>query len=298
MCFRLASDEIDFTPECVHDRARALSNVKQNKSSIWIFHITHHAGTYLRITAEDNGWYNAIPPGSAPHPCSLKEEELQDHMFYYDGVCGEYGMGGVANLAESFPCSSDKFVMITSMRHPILRILAGGGGYPENPNTDDCGTDNYGLRKLIGKNFGEPITQADVELAKARLSAFDIVLDVENMRSAIPAMCDMLGWTKNCNSEWGHHQDADQTHAAKLVAFQQEHPDLYQKWLKRNAPEMEVYEHAKHLWSQQFAAWQGKPHSSNSSRMLEGMPKGLEALYDAAEKASWICPGNATNGFA
>jgi len=282
LCLRLESDKDDVKPECIHNRARALDNAKQNKSSMWIFHITHHAGTYIKSMAEANGWHTEVLPG---HNCGLKQEELQDHAIYYDSVCGEYGMRGVVNLADRFPCSSDKLFMITSMRHPILRIIAGGGGYPENPNTDDCGTDNYALRKLIDKPFGEPITRADVELAKARLSAFDIVVDAENMGNTIPVICDMLGWTNWCESGGGL---ADQKHAAKLVAFQQDHPDLYHKWVKRNAPEMEVYEHAKSLGI-----------GSGSSRMMESMPmpKGRETFYDTADTA-WICSGTATDGFA
>jgi len=282
LCLRLESDKYDVKPECIHNRARALDNAKQQKSSIWIFHITHHAGTHIKSMAEANGWNHTVLSG---HTCGLKEEELQDHALYYDTVCGEYGMTGVVNLADRFPCSSDKLFMITTMRNPILRIIAGGGGYPENPDTDDCGTDNYALRKLIDKPFGEPITRADVELAKARLSAFDIVVDADNMGNTIPAMCEMLGWTEKCESGGGFE---DQKHAAKLVAFQQDHPDLYQKWVKRNAPEMELYEHAKSM-----------SIASKPSRMMESMPmpKGLETLDDTVE-TGWICNGNATDGFA
>jgi len=295
LCLRFASDEVDVKPECIHsgltlseyihNRARALDNAKQHKSSIWIFHITHHAGTSLKGFAEANGWQTTVLPA---HLCGLKLEELQDRALYYDSVCGEHGMTGVVNLADSFPCSSDKLFMITSMRNPILRIIAGGGGYPQNPNTDDCGTDNFALRKLIDKPFGEPITRADVELAKARLSAFDIVVDAENMGNTIPALCGMLGWTEKCTGGALDAAETDQIHAAKLVAFQQDHPDLYHKWVKRNAPEMELYEHAKSL-----------SIASGSSSIMESMPmsKSLETFYDTAETA-WSCHGNATDGFA
>jgi len=293
LCLHLANDEIYVKPECIPDRAGALNNAKQKKSSIWIFHTTHHAGTYLWELALENGWHVAEADdcgyNGKHHPCSLKAEELQDRALYYNCVCGEDGMIGVDNLAESFPCSSDKLVMITSVRHPILRILADGAGYPENPDTDDCGTDNYGLRKLIGKEFGVPITQADVELAKARLSAFHIVIDSDNMGNSLPAMCDMLGWTCSMDAL----NLIDQGHAAKLVAFQQDHPNIYKKWIKRNAPEMELYEHARHHWSQRFFK-----RSNISTKTLDGMPKGLETVYGTAEKTSWACGGRATNGFA
>merc|ERR1712004_573940 len=95
--------------------------VSAGNGSIWIFHTTHHAGTFLRITAEENGWWwdnsarevlnkNAPSgphtPPSGLHACSIKEEELgrEDHKFFFDTVCGEDGMYGVTNLADSFPC--------------------------------------------------------------------------------------------------------------------------------------------------------------------------------------------------
>jgi len=278
----------DVTPECMHDRDRTLENVKRGSGSIWIYHTTHHAGTYLRITAEKNGWKDAGSTGRK-NGCALGEADLQDHQFFYDGVCGEHGMYGVTNLGKSFPCSSDKFFKITSMRHPVLRILA-----QNNTSLDDCGTDNYGLRKLIGKPFGEPITKADVELAKARLSAFDIVLDVEHLHTGIPALCEKLGWTENCKNEWGNHQDADAKHKAKLAALKNDQPLVYQKWVNRNAPEMEVYEHAKKL-----AERQGLYRSPVVASYASHAPmEGLEDFYETKAKTSWICSGKTTDGFA
>jgi hypothetical protein len=237
--------------------------------------------------AAANGWNFDV----APWRCSLKEEDLQDHLFYYDFVCGERGMRGVDHFGDNFPCSSDKIILITSMRHPILRIIAGGGGYPENPNTDDCGTDNFGLRKLLGNKFGAPITRDDVELAKARLAAFDMVVDAENLGSAIPVLCGALGWTEKCESGGG---SVATEHTAKLIAFQRDHPDIYQKWVRRNAPEMEVYEYGKHLW-QQFklreSVWGGRIYSKH-------MPESLDTYHDMSEKYTWSCSGNATGGFA
>jgi len=103
-----------------------------------------------------------------------------------------------ANLTQALPLLADDVVSLTSVRDPIGRIFSGDGMWkttPEGENMDKCNTDNYGLRKIIGKRFNQHLTWEDVEFAKRRLERFDVVLDQGDFVESSKLLCAELGWS-------------------------------------------------------------------------------------------------------
>lgn len=262
--------------ECSHDREAALRNLRRGSASLWIFHTTHHAGTSLNAVIDANMEMSSVEHGSS----GLQEAELELGRWYYDKLFGEGGLLP-APLQSQVPCESDKFVSVYPTRDPIARILSGDGRWTTNAThyTDSCNTDNYGLRKLIGKAFGEALTPQDVELAKRRLDSFDAVLDVSSMADSVNALCKAAEF-KVCTHPWvsGKHHVLSREEILELVG-----PRVYETWMRRNAPELEMYAHAQQL-AQNFINEYPRAH--------DGFPAPAREEGDSVQAADtdrWLC---------
>merc|ERR1719343_1191545 len=62
--------------ECSHDREQALEAWKDGRASLWLFHVTHNAGTALKMLLQRNSDVTNRPdPGGHPirsRSCSLE----------------------------------------------------------------------------------------------------------------------------------------------------------------------------------------------------------------------------------
>ena len=152
------------SPECEHNREAAFRNFQEGRGSLWLFHVTHNAGTSLLLSLiKENAELSELHVDPS---VGMRESDLQPRKVYYDGIYGEGGLRS-APLSEQVPCKSDRFVSIIAVRNPLLRILSGDGHWTTNAThyTDKCNVDNYGLRKLVGRSFSETLTPEDVKLA-------------------------------------------------------------------------------------------------------------------------------------
>jgi hypothetical protein len=265
--------------ECEHDRAKAISNFRRGSGAIWFYHITHNAGTSFRYVAQKNTkehtppkgsvWYQDAPPTSFSFPW---EEKMLP-----SGV----------RLEQIMPCTSDDWVSVISMRHPVGRILSGDGRWTTTGqyNVNNCNTDNYGLRMLIGKKFDEPITKEDVALAKQRLDSFDFVLDVGDFTRSLKEMCYELGWS-NCTQ---HPMQLQQARSHQNTSAQDKVPaELYAKWMHRNRYEIELYQYAQNISRRLIATL------PMEAEELKSLTETSESFADQSESdLEWICPRSA-----
>jgi len=220
-------------PECSHDRETAFRSIRAGTGSLWVFHTTHNAGSNLRGLISKN-----MPEANYSDAQGVS---LEPGHWYYDNLYGEYGLHPNP-LNELVPCDSNKFVSVYPVRHPLPRILTGDGMFTTNAtaNTDKCNTDNYGLRKLLGKPFGIPLSREDIERAKRRLESFDIVLDVATFGDSVGAMCRAIGFS-DCELNKAAYVRTEED------VLEGVGPSVFAKWKERNAPEIELYLHAKKL---------------------------------------------------
>jgi hypothetical protein len=274
---RAVSLHVGTLAECFHDRKAAFQSIQDGTGSIWIFHVTHNAGTSLQGLISKH-----VPMGATPYHLQGQNFTLEPGRYYYDNLIGERGLGSFP-LKEQVPCDSNKFVSIFPVRNPLPRILTYDGSWTTTAteNTDKCNTDNYGLRKLLGKSSQDPINGTDIEFAKRRLESFDIVLDVATYKESAGAMCKALGFSEcvlpHMNSH--HHAAFSEDDILEKVG-----PELFAKWKQRNAPELEVYQHAQKLAADFVARYQGaRALDSQEQEQVQ------EKADDQFAHGRWLC---------
>jgi len=258
--------------ECSHDRQSAFESLRNGSGSLWLFHVTHNAGTSLLRFLGDNLERSTLKN----HDDRLRAGDLEPGHFYY-GVAGEIGLRAEP-FQSQMPCESDRFVSVFPVRDPLPRILTGDGSFTTTAynNTDGCNTQNYGLRKLIGKDFRQPLTAQDVEFAKRRIASFDIILDVATLEDSVASMCVALGFQKcDLHKASGHGVKTSQE------VLEEVGPAVYSKWRERNAPEIELYEYAQKLAADFVRKYP-------SPRPPQEVGRAQEA-EDRAGSDRWIC---------
>lgn len=263
--------------------------------SVWLFHTTHNAGTSLLRLFKAHGYvwnpdsrhHNQTSQGGGKAGCFIEEKDLvQPKSLFYDDVCGERGMNvPIGEFDKKFSRNSDKLLTIYPIRHPLHRNMAGDrmGGWEQYP--DGCFTDNYGLRKLLGIGFDVHIEKHHIEAAKARAASFDIVMDMTNFTKGIETLCSHLDWSCKNNGPV-----VDQAHQDRLSHFRSEHRDIYNRWVERNAPEMEFYEFAKELSQRRLADLSKVKEEKTLLANYPGMPSEPIGLTYLEEQTQWLCP--------
>lgn len=244
---------------------------------MWFFHTTHTGGTTVVFLAEKSGFPLA---GSLPR---------------FEGVCGgdpknfgkklhQYFLENwlpsrTEGLRSGVPCERNDFVSIMTVRDPLSRILSGDGMWTTNAqnnfaNLKKCHTDNYGLRKLIGKKDGN-LTWDDVDFAKRRLRSFDVIIDMNRFADTALPLCGDLGW-RECHVIQKHHADPKDVYPAAI----------YEQLSKKNEFEIAFYEYAQQLAIERARASQAAHPSSNSN----------DAFHNKVETASNMTAGLARGG--
>jgi len=241
------NQNLEVQPESVaFNTELAFQNVKNGIGSVWLFHTTHNAGTSLLALFEQQG----LSWKRKGRGCFIQEADLATPTLFYDDVCGERGIFGDSQFGDfgnRFVRNTSKLVTVYPIRHPIHRNMAGGGNSWETC-PDAWFMDNYGLRKLIGLEPGVPITKAHIEFAKARAASFDIIADMTEFSKGLEVLCGSFGW--DCKNS---HPGKDSEHSNKVDKLKQNHNDIYNRWVKLNAPEIEFYEFAKKLSQRKLA---------------------------------------------
>jgi len=266
--------------ECSHDREAAFRSIQDGTGSIWIFHVTHNAGSSLKTLINQH-----MPMGPTPVYERGQDVSLEPGHFYYDNLFGESGLHSYP-LQEQVPCESNKFVSVFPVRHPLPRILTHDGSWTTSAttNTDKCNTDNYGLRKLLGKSFQDSINRADIEFAKRRLESFDIVLDTATYNESAGAMCKALGFSESECVMTHVNQAHPDSAVSEHDVLDKVGPDVFAKWKERNAPELEVYRHAQKLAADFVARYPG-------ARVLDSQEQKRvqEKADDSLAHERWLC---------
>jgi len=277
-----SNSESEIEPEFpTVNTAEAIENVKRGTGSVWLFHTTHNAGTSLKDLFQGEG----LSPSNQDPSCSIDETDLEINpkTLYYDNVCGEYGITQkIGDFGKKFSRNSNKLVAVYPIRHPILRIMSGDGDGTWEEYPDGCFTDNYGLRKVLGLDIDVSITQDHIEAAKARAASFDIIADMTKFSEGMETICQSFYWTcENANP------DLDIQHENKMDKIKRDHPEIYQRWLKRNAPEIEFYEFARALGQAKLANLQ----ESRKTMFVNNptTPKEPIVLHEEEDQAQWIC---------
>lgn len=254
--------------------ALAINNTRKGTASVWLFHTTHNAGTSLQRLFSRKGF----PWNRKGRGCFIEEKDLEanPHNFFYNDVCGEQGLSQkFGDFDKMFYRKTSKLVTIYPIRHPIYRNLAHDdmGNWKNTP--DGCFTDNYGMRKLLGLTFDVEINRSHIEAAKARAASFDIVADMTQFSEGLKVICDSFGW--HCAAD----SSRDKHHIEEVATFHLEHPDIYERWIRRNAPEIELYEFAKMLSRRKISTYSHHP------KMDKEVVLNIVELED---RETWICP--------
>jgi len=267
------SDYAGTQPECTHDRETAFRSIRDGSGTLWVFHTTHNAGTSLKNIIDGN-----MPEAKYSH---VQGVSLEPGHWYYDSLFGEGGLRSDP-LNKLVPCDSNKFVSVYPVRHPLPRILTGDGSWTTNAtaNTDKCNTDNYGLRKLLGKPFGVPLSREDIERAKRRVESFDVVLDTATFGDSVGAMCKAVGFSE-CTLQTLNHLLTKNSARTEEDVLERVGPSVFAKWKELNAPEIEVYQYAKKLAADFVARHSGVTEQKDSSK--------VDAEDEFSSAHTWVC---------
>jgi len=291
---RAVSLRVGTVAECSHDREAAFRSIQDRSGSLWMFHVTHNAGTSIGHLITQH-----LTRGRSTAEHGLTFEK---GSYYSDEIIGEYGFGP-RPLNEQVPCDSNRFVSIFPVRNPLPRILTADGAWTTTStgHTEDCNTDNYGLRKLVGKSFHDPINRTDIEFAKRRLESFDIVMDVAALKESAGAMCRALGFSActlpQINKGSGLLSPGQQSAASEEDVLEKVGPDLFAKWKERNAPELEVYRYAQKLSADFVARYPGAPAAQGPVWEYDAnhqvIPSSLVDVQGSARarlaRQGWLC---------
>lgn len=265
---------VEWRPECLHDRDKALQMAREGKACEWFFHITHSGGSTLTELASKNG-------KAARRDVDLSQCTSHSSSTLFKNHQESALKGPLDTLV---PCHRDDFVSIIVVRDPLSRVLSGDGMWqtkPENnfANLDKCHADNYGLRKLIGKEVADgPLNSTDLEFAQRRLSSFDVIIDLNDYTNSAKQLCAELGW-KNCAVKQKNHRDPKEIMPA----------DIYSQLQEKNKFEIAFYDYARRLAAARLheSPMQAKSMSMNKESHTEQNADQVELNEDAAEK--WIC---------
>lgn len=270
------SVNVDTEPECSHDREAAIRSVRDGTGTLWMFHTTHNAGTSLRQLID-------VYMPEAEYSRS-QGFSLEPGHWYYESLFGEGGLRPEP-LNELVPCDSDNFVSVYPARHPLPRILVHDDMWTSNAtaNTDKCNTDNYGLRKLLGIRSGVPLGREDIERAKRRLESFDVVLDMATLGDSVGAMCKALGFS-DCKLQHLRNGGSTAAHSEEDV-LEKVGPSTFAKWKERNAPEIEVYEHAKKL----AADFVARNPGASATAEPKNSSRGAATKDEDTSAHTWVC---------
>ena len=274
-------------------KRKARKAVIEGNGIIINFHVTHHAGTSLYAQAMVNGLrsdgLNGIyNPHAGDTPKQTENKWLSSTV---DGRAKKLRRNGPglrqwASIEPGFsrtfgpetvPWDSERVVFITVWRHPMTRLLSLAGTEKKFPEINyrcsvhrlDCPADytnyvqngrkyndNYALRMLANKYHGlPPLTVADVEVAKARLRNFSLILIEEWMPETSKLLCAFLKW-KDCTSVLGKKRTVSPTALkSKSPRERIQNDTLYADLLERNRMDIELYHYARTLALEQMSAF-------------------------------------------
>eukprot|EP00747_Dinoflagellata_sp_TGD_P120144 gnl/TRDRNA2_/TRDRNA2_173177_c0_seq2.p1 gnl/TRDRNA2_/TRDRNA2_173177_c0~~gnl/TRDRNA2_/TRDRNA2_173177_c0_seq2.p1 ORF type:complete len:351 (+),score=13.57 gnl/TRDRNA2_/TRDRNA2_173177_c0_seq2:45-1097(+) len=222
--------------ECLH-RSRSING--RLHGPIFNLHITHHAGRAFQKIAKSNGrkvnWNMSFTGVSTADPDGTWTD-LESHFGYDDEIGSSLDLLG---------CSGSDTVLATVIRHPINRIFSRESPPRFEEGQDGCETDNYALRWYLGLMCRGPccgggFTGADkcmplgkehLELAKQRVSKFDVIFVLEHIHETSKLLCSRLGF-EDC--------DIQQLHSSAISDV-----DAISRFTRRNALDIELYEFMK-----------------------------------------------------
>ncbi len=275
-------------------KRKAVQAVINGNGIIINFHVTHHAGTamYQQAVATGlrtdglNGIYDPRRGDSpemtenrwiSPTEDGRSGKTIRNGPGLRQWASIEPGFSG-RFAPETVPWDSERVVFITAWRHPITRLLSLAGTpdreFPEmnyecSTKRLDCPgdftnfvrkgqkyNDNYALRMLADKYKGfPPLTVNDLEVAKARLRNFSLILIDEWMPETSKLLCAFLKW-KDCTSRLGSkHVTKPNTLKSKSPRERIQNDSLYADLLERNRLDIELYHYARTLALEQMRAF-------------------------------------------
>lgn len=248
-------------------RARQVEAYREGRALLLSLHITHHAGTQFCHAMRQVGPTPSFACGggdnwpanlSNHHPWGYGETTLmaKEIRSYFHMIQWEYGYRPRGPL-ERVNWESPRLASVIIMKHPMKRLLSGGGmtnrafGTLEERTAEQWlafsesrYTNNYALNVLMPDGClanGGSTTAACLESAKDLVSRFTFVLDVECLEEGVRALSEELRFNHTSLMK------DSLTHVHPPVRDRIGNDTIYFKLLERNRRDIELYEWSKNL---------------------------------------------------
>jgi hypothetical protein len=256
-----------------------LQNYLSGTGTIVYMHVTHNAGTTILGLAKADGLAMPNTIGSIWNPCSSGDSwgadtcifPYKDKTFPHTEIADGLVQANAyleskldfVSIEHVLPASgpfdtiwgSSGLVFVTTMRHPIGRILAGDGtsGFSEKMTGDysrwawSRASNNYNIRCFTGGFQKTVLTRQDLEIAKYRLRQFTVVFILEWLTESLKLACAVLQW-QSCEVS----QSRKGAHASSRSRFGND--TVYSFLVERNSLDIEFYNYAVELNLKQLRA--------------------------------------------
>lgn len=221
-------------------------------------------------------------PTEHPWPYHDTARNIAEVRRYFQLLSWEYYVAAPDPPLRETNWEHPNLLSVIVMRHPISRLLAGDGwvatAHPKvynNTATEDewwafakdstrNHTDNFALRILAGRPCcnGKDTDRKFLEYAKALVSRFSFVLDINCLDESMTALSQLLGVSLPRKS----------TQEMELLRQRHEHPPLdrripfsnvYEYLLERNRLDIELYEWSKNISLVNCEDWKKKATTIN-----------------------------------
>jgi len=274
-----ASECEGHVPQWVQD-----GQVKRLKGPVVHIHIPgpyHNAGNYLSDLARDIGNMTSSD-NNHWETCFEKKELWNDKTWtgLEDAIPKDHSL-------DDLGCGANKArIFSIALRHPLNMFFhrlfacrawnktlqsnpradedsddfkacqAGAGSMcgPDQSNAledESCYWDNIVLQSLVGPSQTglEPLTRADLELAKSRLRHFDLIFIIEHFAETLQLTTTRLGWSPDLLADAsiaGGHKAQELAVQNQFATSEITH-EQWQRVIERNSLDIELYDYMRKL---------------------------------------------------
>jgi hypothetical protein len=252
---------------------KGLQNYLSGTGMIVYMHVTHNAGTTVLGLAKKNVMLMPDNVGSIWNPCEkVNSYTASSCSFPYKQIADGLAQANaylesnmdLVSIEHVLPASgpfdtiweSPGLVFVTTMRHPIGRILSGDGtkGFNEKKKGDYSRwawtqmANNYNVRCFTGRFGTVSLTRQDLEVAKYRLRQFSVVFILEWMTESLKLACTVLRW-QNCKVAPPTKSKGHESPRSRIG-----NDTVYSFLVERNSLDVELYHYAVELNLKQLRA--------------------------------------------
>lgn len=254
---------------------RQIENYKSGRALMINVHITHHAGTTFCAEMKKWGptpqfacmggdnWSNKtdiVQFKERPWINSTTAKKVDMVRQYFHMISWEFGQIPFPPLNKT-NWEYDKLLSVYVTRNPMDRLLSGGGdtnrrfGTLSERNIDQwweytksTHTDNFALNRLTSGTCvdGENTPEQCLEMGKALLSRFTIVLDQDCLSESMTSLAKLLDKPEPDHRRSKAYRKVPNS-AAGTAQERIQYDDVYEYLLKRNKMDIALYEWSKSI---------------------------------------------------